>query len=217
MDAHHQPRYGIAVSTPSLLGQVLGITAAAFIITAASAYLLQGISYGLGMAAMLAGLILIFVISGVRANQGLALLLFYVFAALEGAGLAPVISSYVARIGSGAVAEAALTTGVGMALLAAIVYTTAFDFRKLSGLAFGVLIALVVLGILGMFVRVVHPATYAWLTLIVFSVLVLVDFARIRAGGDGFTPVQMALSIYLDAINIFLALLELAGMRNRDD
>ena len=102
-----------------------------------------------------------------------------------------------------------------MALLAIIVYTTSFDFRKLWGVAFAGLLGLVVLGILGIFVHVVHPALQAWLTLAVFSVLVLVDFARIRSGGFG-TPVQMALSIYLDAINIFMALLELAGMRDRD-
>jgi modulator of FtsH protease len=54
---------------------------------------------------------------------------------------------------------------------------------------------------------------YAWLTLIIFSGLVLIDFARLRAGGDGLTPVLMATSIYLDAINIFLALLQIFGGR----
>jgi FtsH-binding integral membrane protein len=47
--------------------------------------------------------------------------------------------------------------------------------------------------------------------------LVLVDFARIRAGGGGATPVQLATSIYLDAINIFLALLQIFGGRRRND
>jgi modulator of FtsH protease len=45
------------------------------------------------------------------------------------------------------------------------------------------------------------------------------DFARIRAGGDGLTATQLALGIYLDAINIFLILLQLfgSGGRNRRD
>ena len=47
------------------------------------------------------------------------------------------------------------------------------------------------------------------LTLIIFSVLVVVDFMRIRAGGDGQTAVELALSIYLDGLNIFLALTRL--------
>ena len=39
-----------------------------------------------------------------------------------------------------------------------------------------------------MFVRFIHPETYAWITLVIFSGLVLIDFARLRAGGDGLTP-----------------------------
>ena len=49
-----------------------------------------------------------------------------------------------------------------------------------------------------------------------FTLLVLVDFARIRAGGSGQTAIQLATSIYLDAINIFLALLSIFGGRRRD-
>jgi modulator of FtsH protease len=58
---------------------------------------------------------------------------------------------------------------------------------------------------------------YAWATLGVFTILTLVDFARIRAGGDGLTPVQMAVQIYLDGINIFLALLRIFGLRSSRD
>jgi modulator of FtsH protease len=50
----------------------------------------------------------------------------------------------------------------------------------------------------------------------VFTLLTVGDFARIRAGGDGQSAVSLALSIYLDAINIFLAVLELFGGRRRD-
>ena len=42
------------------------------------------------------------------------------------------------------------------------------------------------------------------------------DFARIRAGGDGLSAVSLALSIYLDAINIFLAVLQLMSGRRRN-
>jgi modulator of FtsH protease len=49
---------------------------------------------------------------------------------------------------------------------------------------------------------------------VIFSVLLLVDFMRLRDGGMGLTPVQMSLSIYLDALNIFLALLQIFGSGN---
>ena len=103
-----------------------------------------------------------------------------------------------------------------MLVLAAIVYLTSFDYRKLSGIAFGALIALVLVGLISAFTHFLHPQVYSWLTLGVFTLLVLVDFARIRAGGSGQTAIQLATSIYLDAINIFLALLSIFGGRRRD-
>jgi modulator of FtsH protease len=93
---------------------------------------------------------------------------------------------------------------------------TSFDYRKLAGWAFAALIVLIIAGFVSIFWHFMSPTAYSWLTLIVFSVLVLVDFARIRAGGSGATAVQLATSIYLDAINIFLALLRIFGGRGRD-
>jgi modulator of FtsH protease len=117
--------------------------------------------------------------------------------------------------GYAVVVDAASTTGLGMLTLAAIVYLTSFDYRRLSGIAFGALIVLVIVGIISAFTHFLHPGVYAWLTLGVFTLLVLVDFARIRAGGDGQSAIEMATSIYLDGINIFLALLQIFGGRRR--
>ena len=47
---------------------------------------------------------------------------------------------------------------------------------------------------------------YSWASLAIFTVLLAVDFARIRNGGDGATATELAVSIYLDGLNIFLAL-----------
>jgi modulator of FtsH protease len=115
------------------------------------------------------------------------------------------------------VVNAALTTGLGMFALAAVVYATGLDLRRFQGIFMIALLGLIVVGIVSIFVRFIHPEVYAWLTLAIFSGLVLIDFARLRAGGDGLTAVQMATSIYLDAINIFLALLQIFGGRRSSD
>ncbi|MEO6836564.1 MAG: Bax inhibitor-1 family protein [Candidatus Tumulicola sp.] len=206
-----------AIPTQSLLAQVLGITALGLCVTALAAYLAQGVSAGLGLIAMIVGFILLFTIYKTRANEVLSLTLFYVFAFCEGVGIAPVIGQYVRSVGPDVVVNAALTTGLGMFGLGAIVYATGLDLRRFQGIFTIALMGLIVVGVISMFVRFVHPETYAWLTLIIFSGLVLVDFARIRAGGDGLTPVLMAVSIYLDAINIFLALLQIFGGRRSSD
>jgi FtsH-binding integral membrane protein len=205
-----------AVFAPSLLGQVLGITGAGFLITAAAAYLFQGVPYGAGLIAMLVGFGFLIAINATRANPGLSLAMFYAFTLCEGIGIAPVVNSYVRTVGPEVVVNAAATTGLGMMVLAGLVFMTSIDFRRLAGVAFFALIGLVLVGLVSLFVHFLHPETYAWLTLVVFTMLVLVDFARIRAGGGGATAVQLATSIYLDAINIFLALLQIFGGRRRD-
>ncbi|HEY0396023.1 MAG TPA: Bax inhibitor-1 family protein [Candidatus Elarobacter sp.] len=207
---------GPAVGTSALLGQVLGITGVGFLITACAAYLFRGLSPGAGLIAFFGGLILLFVMGAVRNNPQVALLLFYAFTFLEGMGLAPTISRYVALVGGDVVVEAAATTGFGMLVLGGVAFVFSVDWRRFQGIAFGALIALVVVGLISAFTHWIHPSTYSWLTLGVFTLITLVDFSRIRAGGDGLSPVQLAVAIYLDAINIFLALLQLFAGRRRD-
>lgn len=204
------------VSTSSLLGQVLGITGAGFLVTAVTGYLAQGFPYGASLIAMLVGFGFLIAIQATRRNPALSMLMFYAFTACEGIGIGPVIANYARVDGSGVVVNAAATTGLGMLVLAGIVFITSFDYRRLSGIAFGALIALIIVGVISAFTHFIHPEVYSWLTLVVFSALVLVDFARIKAGGTGATAIELATSIYLDAINIFLALLRIFGGRSRD-
>ena len=206
-----------AIPTQSLLAQVLGITALGLCITAGAAYLFPNVSLGISWIALIVGFMLLFAINGTRANPAVSLALFYAFAFLEGIGLSPVISHYVNSVGPEVVVNAAITTGLGMFALGAVVYATGLDLRRFQGIVLIALLALIVISIVAIFVHFIQPTTISWITLVIFSALVLIDFARIRAGGDGLTPVQIAVSIYLDTINIFLALLQIMGNRRSDD
>ena len=217
MQPRSSSRPAVGFSATGLLGQVLGITGVGFLITAASAYLFRGISPMAGLIAFFAGFGILFVMNGVRNNPQVALLWFYAFTFLEGAGLAPTIARYVNALGPDVVINAAATTGFGMLVLGGVAFVFSVDWRRFQGIAFGALIALLVVGLISAFTHWVHPATYSWLVLGVFTLITLVDFSRIRAGGDGLSPVELAVQIYLDAINIFLALLQLFGSRNRED
>jgi FtsH-binding integral membrane protein len=206
-----------AVSTPSLLGQVLGITGLGLCISAAAVWLFQDkIGSGLGIGAMLVGFILLLAINGTRANQALSLGLFYAFAFCEGIGITPVVSFYL-RVAPDVVFNAAVTTGLGMFALAAIVYATGLDLRRYQGIFMLALLGLIVVGIISLFVHFIAPTTYSWIVLLIFAGFTLIDFARIRAGGDFYTPVQLATQIYLDVINIFLALLQIFGGRRNNN
>jgi FtsH-binding integral membrane protein len=199
----------------TLLGQVLGITAIGMCVSALAVYLFQDrVGSGAGLIAMLVGFGLLFGINGTRANPGLSLMLFYAFAFAEGIGITPIVSLYL-HVAPQAVYNAALTTGLGMFALGAVVYATGLDLRRFQGILTLALLALIVVGVVSMFFRLVSPTMYSWLTLVIFSGFTLIDFARIRAGGDGLTPVQMATHIYLDLINIFIALLQIFGNQSR--
>jgi modulator of FtsH protease len=214
----YQPQSQAAVaSTPALLGQVLGITGVGFLITALAAYLFRGVSPLVGMIAFFVGFAMIFVMSAQRRNPAVALLWFYAFTFVEGVGLAPMIMRYVQIDGPDVVVNAAGTTGAGMLVLGAVAFTFSVDWRRFQGVAFGLLMALIVVGIASAFLHFLQPGVYAWATLGIFTLITLIDFSRIRAGGGGATAVDLALSIYLDAINIFVALLQLFGIRSRDD
>lgn len=204
-----------SVNTRSLLGQVLGLTALGMCLTALGVYLFPNVDVGVSRIAFFASFILLIIMQFVRQNGALALVLFYAFTFLEGIFLSPIIGYYTHTAGADVVFNAALTTGLGMFALGAIVYATGLDLRRFQGIFLIALLALVVIGIISFWVHIISPAAYSWGVLIIFSGLVLIDFARLRAGGDGLTPVQMAVSIYLDAINIFLAILQLTGGSGR--
>jgi len=208
-------RYGRSLatqSTQSLLGQVLGITALGMCITALAVYLFPNAPFS--WLAFIGSFALIIAMNFTRANPALSLVIFYAFTFLEGIFIAPIVTYYAHTAGNMVVFNAALTTGLGMFALGAIVYATGLDLRRFSGIFFGALLALIVIGIISIFVHFLSPTIYSWAILVIFSGLVLIDFARIRAGGDGLSAVQIATSIYLDAINIFLALLQIFGGRS---
>jgi FtsH-binding integral membrane protein len=220
----NNPRYSgyqpgvAAASTPALLGQVLGITGVGFLITALAAYLFRDVSHIVATVALFGGLAMIFMMNGVRRNPAVALLWFYAFTFVEGIAIAPIISHYTALSGgTEVVVDAAATTGFGMLVLGGVAFTFSVDWRRFSGIAFGALMVLVLVGIASIFFHFLNPGVYAWATLGIFTLLTLIDFSRIRAGGGGATAVDLAVSIYLDGLNIFIALLQLFGMRSRDD
>jgi len=219
----NNPRYssyqpGAAVANaPALLGQVLGITGVGFLLTALASYIFRGVSPLVGTIAFFVGFAMLFIMSAARRNPAAALLWFYAFTFVEGVGIAPMIMRYIAIDGPGVVVNAAATTGFGMLVLGGVAFTFSVDWRRFQGIAFGLLMALVVVGIASAFLHFLQPGVYAWATLGIFTLITLIDFSRIRAGGDGLTAVDLAVSIYLDTLNIFIALLQLFGIRSRDD
>lgn len=199
----------------SLLAKVLGITALGFLITAFGVATAPPWGTFVGFIAVIG---LIFAINLTRRQSpAVALGLFLFLAYFMGWEIGPLIQRYIRTFGSGLVFNAAATTGCGMAVMGCVSYLFSINYRRIAGIGFAALLLLIIAGIASMFFHFLTPDTYSWLTLGVFTLLTVGDFARIRAGGDGLSAVSLALSIYLDAINIFLAVLQLMGGRRSRD
>lgn len=211
-------------STASLLAKVLWITTFGFVLTAVGAWIAPeslGIGYG---AILLLNFALIFGISyAARRSAALGLTLFYVFTTLMGVQISPILSAYLHTAGGATIVlDAAVTTAMGMAVMALVAQMVSFDYRRVANYAIGALFGLIIVGIISMFWAFVPQSVYAWASLAIFSVLLLVDFMRLKdadrsgLGSSTGTATFLALSIYLDAINIFIALLQIFGGGRRD-
>jgi modulator of FtsH protease len=200
--------------TASLLAKVLAITSFGFLVTALGVATAPAWATLPGLIAVFA---LIFAISAARrSNPALALGLFLTLTYFMGWEIGPLVHRYMQAFGSALVFQAALTTGLGMAAMGCVAYLFQINYRRIAGIGFAALLVLLLLGIVSMFLHFLTPSAYSWMTLGIFTLLTVGDFARIRAGGDGQSAVSLALSIYLDAINIFLAVLQLLSGRRRD-
>lgn len=207
-----------STTTTSLLGQVLLITSVGFLTSAVGVYLAPTfLPQGATLICFLVTLGLIFAIRATRNTPALSFALFLLLTLAMGFEIAPWINYLLHSGQSGVVFNAALTTAVGMGSIGIIAQIVSFNYRRVANYAFAALLALILVGVLSMFFHWISPGVYSWASLAIFTVLLLVDFMRIKDGGQGATPIELALTIYLDGLNIFLALTEIfsGGSRRR--
>ena len=168
--------------TASLLAKVLGITSLGFLITAIGV----ATAPPWGTFRSHRRHRLVFAINLTRkANPAVALGLFLTLTYFMGWQIGPLIQRYIHTLRHGLVFNAAATTGAGMAVMGCIAYLFNINYRRIAGIGIAALLLLIIAGIASMFFHFLSPDTYSWLTLGIFTLLTVGDFARIRAGGDG--------------------------------
>jgi FtsH-binding integral membrane protein len=199
----------------SLLSRTMGWLALSLALTAGGVY-----AYYAGVVPQNVPWILYFVVAiglifGIQAaatrNHTLAAGLLAVFSVVEGLFIAPVLSFYP----SDAIANALLGT-VGIFLVAAaVVYLTSINMAAWGRYLIGALL----LGILVSLATLIFRLPISQLAIsaflgIVFVGLTFFDFWRVKAqrAGDN-NSLLLALSLYLDFINLFLILLRIFGGR----
>ena len=102
-----------------------------------------------------------------------------------------------------------------MGAMGTVGYVTKRDLTWLGRVSFVALLGLIVFGIVAIFVSI--PSEYLiWSIagLVIFAGLTTYDFWRLRRAGNADVAL-IALSIFLDAFNVFLFFLQILGGGNR--
>ncbi len=177
---------------------------------ALGAYLGRDLSYGWGLAAFIASFaVLIGLNVAARRSEQLAIGLLFGFGVLIGIGTAPTIAYY-ASTNPQSVWQAGGATALFIAGFGAAGYATRRDLSGLARVCFWALLALIVFGIVTIFVRIPNGALiYAIAGLVIFAGFTMFDFQRLRRTQDIRAAPLLAASIFLDVLNVFLLLLSL--------
>ena len=198
----------------TLFAHTMGLVALTTGCFALGAYLGRDMSYTAGWLWYIAsfGALIGLNVVASRSTQ-LAIGLLFAFGALLGLGTAPVIAYY-ASTNPQSVWLAGGATALFIAGFGAAGYATRRDLSGLARISFIALLALIVFGIVTIFVNIPHGAViYSALGLIIFAGITLFDFQRLRQARDIRTAPLLAASIFLDILNVFLFFLSLFNRR----
>ena len=194
----------------ALLGQTMGLVAATAGLFALGAYLGRDVSYGWGWVFFIASFaVLLGMNFAAQRSERLAVTLLFGFGVLMGLAVAPTLSYY-ASTNPQVLWQAGGATALFIAGFGAFGYATRRDLSTIARVCFWALIALILFGIVLIFVEIPSGSLiYAILGLVIFAGLTAYDFQRLRRTQDIRAAPLLAASIFLDILNVFLLLLSL--------
>ena len=150
----------------------------------------------------------------VRHVRGLNLVALFGFTTLTGVVISPLIHFLLGRNPGSILAAGLLTVGI-FGGLTAYVFVSKKDFSFMRGMLMTGLIVVILAGVVNIFLGASALGfAVAAATLLLFSGFVLYDTSNIIRHYPTNEYVAGALSLYLDAFNIFLALLRLLNSRD---
>jgi FtsH-binding integral membrane protein len=201
-----------AATSQSVFGQVMGLVAVTVGFMALGAYIGRNLSGTVGLLLFIAAFGCIFGlnIASSRGNDQLAVVFLFGLGLSLGLSVGPVLADY-ANSNPAVLWQAAGATGGFIAALGAYGYATRRDLSFLARGLFFALLALIVFGVVLIFVRIPNGnVIYAVLGLVIFGGFTIFDFNRLRRAGPS-SAVPIAASIFLDIFNVFLFFLQLFG------
>jgi modulator of FtsH protease len=203
----------------ALFAQTMGYVAVTAALFALGAWLGRNLTGGVGIVAFIAAFACLFGMRfAARRSTQLTVGLLAAFGLLIGLGTGPVVGYY-ASADPQALWEAGGATALFIAGFGAAGYATRRDLAVVARVCFWALVALIVFGIVLIFVHIPGGAlAYSVLGLVIFAGFTMFDFQRLRSTQqeDLASAPFLAASIFLDVLNVFLFFLEIFSGSNRD-
>jgi modulator of FtsH protease len=203
----------------ALFAQTMGYVAVTAALFALGAWLGRNLTGGVGIVAFIAAFACLFGMRfAARRSTQLTVGLLAAFGLLIGLGTGPVVGYY-ASADPQALWEAGGATALFIAGFGAAGYATRRDLAVVARVCFWALVALIVFGIVLIFVHIPGgELAYSVLGLVIFAGFTMFDFQRLRSTQqeDLASAPFLAASIFLDVLNVFLFFLEIFSGSNRD-
>jgi len=164
-------------------------------------------------------LFMLFIGLGMTRNKpGLNLAALFVFTFVTGISLVPLLASLIGAGQGAMIGNAFLMTSVLFGALSLFAINSRTDFSNWGKPLFITLIVVVIASLVNMFILnspIMHVVITAAI-LLLFSLFTIYDTQNI-ANGAYSSPVDAALSLYLDFLNMFTSILQLLGIMGNDD
>jgi FtsH-binding integral membrane protein len=203
--------------THALFSQTMGYVAATAGLFAAGAWLGRNLTGGVGIVAFIAAFAcLIGMRFAAKRSAQATVGLLAAFGLLIGLAVAPTVAYY-GSMDPRALWEAGGASALFIAGFGSAGYATRRDLSAIARVSFWALVALIVFGIVLIFVNIPHgELVYSVLGLVIFAGFTMFDFQRLRTNTDDAVAPLIAASIFLDLLNVFLFFLEIfsGGRRN---
>ena len=200
-----------------LFSQTMGYVAATAGLFALGAWLGRNLTGGIGIVAFIAAFAaLIGMRFAAKRSVQLTVGLLAAFGLLIGLAVAPTVAYY-GSMDPRALWEAGGATALFIAGFGAAGYATRRDLTAIARVSFWALVALIVFGIVLIFVNIPGgELVYSVLGLVIFAGFTMFDFQRLRTNTDVAVAPLLAASIFLDVLNVFLFFLEIfSGQQDR--
>jgi FtsH-binding integral membrane protein len=199
----------------TLFAQTMGYVAVTAAVFALGAYLGRNFNNGVGIVGFIAAFAcLIGMRFAVRKSRQLTVGLLVAFGLLIGVALASTLAYY-ASTNPQALWQAGGATALFIGGFGAAGYATRRDLSAIARVCFWALLALIVFGIVLIFVHIPNGALiYSVLGLVIFAGFTMFDFQRLRRSQDTSSAPLLAASIFLDVLNVFLFFLRIFSNDN---